>query len=189
LGVLRAAETVSYPAQVQKGAFGRSERRHRKTKNGTDIGARPMFELVLRSAHGAALLKAFTAEYRTSLCGTKRYGGLLAALRAVGLGLRSHGHGAPAATAACTFGTLGLAAFAPFRFVFEAFVGEEHLFAGSKNKLSATLRALQHLVVVFHEPLPLDPGSGRGRVLGTSRPILRGNVRGKPGWVPWACER
>src|SRR6266568_567340 len=42
-------------------------------------------------------------------------------------------------------------------FVFEAFVGKKHLFAGGKYELSTTLRTLQHLVVVFHEPLSLVP--------------------------------
>src|SRR4029077_20453066 len=65
----------------------------------------------------------------------------------------------PAATAA--LGPFRLATFAALRFVFEALVGEKHLFAGGKNEFSTALRALQHLVVVFHEPLSPSPVTGR----------------------------
>src|SRR5713226_5217673 len=61
------------------------------------------------------------------------------------------------------------AAFGPLRFtgltslglVLEALVGEKHLFAAGEHKLRTALRALQHLVVVFHEPLSPGPVSGR----------------------------
>src|SRR6266849_3302038 len=49
-------------------------------------------------------------------------------------------------------------------FVFEAFVGEKHLFAGGKNELSTTFRTLQYSIVIFHEPL--SPGPVPGRRLG-----------------------
>src|SRR2546429_4662096 len=48
-----------------------------------------------------------------------------------------------------------------FRSVFEAFIREKHLFAGRKNELCAALRTLQHLVVVFHEPLSPGPEGDR----------------------------
>src|SRR5216683_3743869 len=64
------------------------------------------------------------------------------------------------------------AAFGPLRFtgltslglVLEALVGEKHLFAAGEHELRAALRTLQHLVVVFHEPL--SPGPVTGRRLG-----------------------
>src|SRR5215469_16844887 len=108
----------------------------------------------LGGAHRAALLKAFAAEDGTALGWAKRDRGLLTALRAVGLGFGAHGR---CRTVTSTFGALGFARLATFGLVLEALVGEEHLFAGSENKFGATLRALQHLVMVFHEPLPLDP--------------------------------
>ena len=62
-------------------------------------------------------------------------------------------------------GALGASCFAPFtslRFVLEALVGEEHLFAGGKYKLGVALRALQDPIVIFHEALPLAPKEARG---------------------------
>jgi hypothetical protein len=60
----------------------------------------------------------------------------------------------PAASAPA-FGALGFARLATFRLVLESLVGKEHLFASGKDKLGATLRALQDLIVEFHDPLPL----------------------------------
>ena len=71
--------------------------------------------------------------------------------------------GTSAATAA--FRPFRLATFAALRLVFESLVGEKHLFAGGKNKLSAALRTLQDLIVEFHDPAPLGPISGGGRAL------------------------
>jgi hypothetical protein len=87
------------------------------------------------------LLKTLAAKNRTSLRGTKRDGGVLSALGASGLCFRAH-LGAAATSTSAAFGALGFAAFAPFRLVLETFVGEKHLLAGSKNKLSAALRTL-----------------------------------------------
>jgi hypothetical protein len=87
------------------------------------------------------LLKALAAKNWTSLRGTEGDGGVLAALGAGGLCLRAHLGGAATSTSAA-FGALGFAAFAPFRLILETFVGEKHLLAGSKNKLSAALRTL-----------------------------------------------
>jgi len=63
--------------------------------------------------------------------------------------------------ATAALGPFGFAGFATLGLVFEAFIREKHLFAGRKNELCAALRTLQHLVVVFHEPLSPGP-EGRG---------------------------
>ncbi len=118
----------------------------------------------LRRAHRPALLEAFPAKYRPPLRGTERNRRFLPALRAVGLCFRAHRRCVTSAAATAALGAFGLATFAALRFVFEAFVSEEHLFAGGKNEFSATFRTLQHLVVVFHEPL--SPGPVWGRRLG-----------------------
>jgi hypothetical protein len=87
----------------------------------------------------------------------------------------------PAATPA--LGSLRFAGFTSFGFVLEAFVGEKHLFAAGEHELRTALRTLQHLVVVFHEPL--SPGPSTGRSLGglcTSEPnCLRKPVSGDAG--------
>jgi hypothetical protein len=80
---------------------------------------------------------------------TEGYRRFLAALGAISLGFRTH-RGVAASPAATAFSALGLARLATFGFVLEALVREKHLFARSKNKLGATLRTLQDLVVVFH---------------------------------------
>jgi hypothetical protein len=100
-------------------------------------------------------LEAFPAEHRASLRRPEGNRCFFAALRAGGLGFRAHLGGSSSASSA--FGTLRLAGLASFGFVFESFVREEHLFAGRKNELSTALRALQDLIVVFHERFPLDP--------------------------------
>jgi len=120
-------------------------------------------EPLLRGAHGSALLEAFPAEDWAALRRTEGNGGVLAALRTGGLGLRAHLRRAASTAGACTFGALGFATLATFRFVFEAFVGEEHLFAGRKDKLRTTFGTLQDLIVEFHEPLPLTQFGQRGR--------------------------
>src|SRR6266446_7385586 len=117
----------------------------------------------LSCAHRPALLEALPTKYRPPLCGTERNCGFLPALRAVCLRFRAHRRGVTSA-ATSALGPFGLATFAALRFVFEALVGEKHLFAGGKNEFSATFRTLQHFVVVFHEPL--SPGPVWGRRLG-----------------------
>jgi hypothetical protein len=101
----------------------------------------------LGRAHGTSLLEALPAKHRASLRRPERNGCFFAALRAVGFRLRPH------RTAATTFGSLRFAGFATLRFVLETFVGEKHLFAGCKNEFSTTFGTLQHLIVIFHEPL------------------------------------
>jgi hypothetical protein len=98
-------------------------------------------EADLRGAESTALLEALAAKNRTSLRRPEGDSSFLSALRARRLCFRAHLGGA-ATSATPTFSALGLATFASFRFVLETFVGEKHLFAGSKNKLSAALRTL-----------------------------------------------
>ena len=119
----------------------------------------------LGSAHRAPLLEAFPAKDRAALRRAEGDGGVLAALRTGGFGLRPHLRRAicPAAT---TLGALGFAGFAAFRFVLEALVGEKHLLAGSKYEFSTAFGTLQDLIVEFHEPLPLaQVEQGKGRTL------------------------
>jgi len=104
-------------------------------------------KLKLGRSHGAPLLEALPAKHRAPLRRPERNGSFLAALRAIRFRLRPHRTAAPA------FGSLRLAGFATLRFVLETFVGEKHLFAGSKYEFSTTLGTLQHLIVIFHEPL------------------------------------
>jgi len=47
-------------------------------------------------------------------------------------------------------GAFGFAVLTPLGLVFEALIGEEHLFAGGENELLTAFRTLQHLIVVFH---------------------------------------
>jgi hypothetical protein len=117
---------------------------------GSDLGLRASD---LRRAECSSLLETFAAEDGTSLCGPEGNRGFLPALRAGRLCFRAH----LGRAASSTFSALGLAAFASFWFVLKAFVGEKHLLAGSKDKLSAAFRTLQDPIVVFHEPLSPCP--------------------------------
>jgi len=104
------------------------------------------------------LLEALPAEDRAALRRPEGNCRFFSALGAGRLRLRSHLPAAPTAA----FRSFGLATFTTFGFVFESFVREEHLFPGGKYELGTALRALQHLVMEFHLPLPpcpcLDPG-------------------------------
>ena len=102
------------------------------------------YQFLVRAAQssgseGTSLLEALSAENRTSLCGPEGHRGVLSALRASGLCFRTHLGRAAASTA---FSALCLAAFASFRLVLETLIGEKHLLASGKNKLSAALRTL-----------------------------------------------
>jgi len=44
----------------------------------------------------------------------------------------------------------GFAVLAPLGLVFEALIGEKHLFAGGEDKFLAAFRTLQDLIVIFH---------------------------------------
>ena len=114
-------------------------------------------EFRLSCSNRSSRLEAFPAKDRAPLCRPERNRSFFTALRAGCLGFRSHLGGSAASAASAAFGTLRLACLASLGFVLEPFVGEEHLFAGCKNKLSTALRALQDFIVVFHEPFPLDP--------------------------------
>jgi len=61
-----------------------------------------------------------------------------------------------------------LAGLASLRFVFEPFVGKEHLLAGCKNKLCSTVSALQNLIVIFHMLLRDRCWDGAGNNAGPS---------------------
>ena len=123
-----------------------TDRAERTLRPGTSAPETPTEKLRLRRAHRAPLLEALAAEYRPSLCRTERYGGFLAALRAVGLGLCPHLHAASATTAARTFRALGFAAFASLRLVLESFVREKHLLPGRKYKLSAGINTFKQMI-------------------------------------------
>ncbi|MGB7283872.1 MAG: hypothetical protein WBE13_16520 [Candidatus Acidiferrum sp.] len=112
-------------------------------------------------------MKTLAAKNRTPLRGAERNGRFLPALRTRRLRFRAHLRGAT--TAASAFCALGFTTLASFRFVLETFVGEKHLFAGSKNKFSAAFRTLQDPVVVFHEPFSRCPGLERE--MGTFRNV------------------
>ena len=71
--------------------------------------------------------------------------GFLPALRAGRLGFRSL-----EVTLARALNAFGFAVLAPLGLIFEALVGEEHLFAGGENKLLTAFPTLQDLIVVFH---------------------------------------
>ena len=118
---------------------------------------------ILRRAHCPALLEALSAKDRPSLRWPEGDSGLLPALGATGFRLRACRRGVTAAA----LSPLGLASLASLRFVFEAFVGEKHLFAGGKHELCTALCTLQHLIVVFHESLSpwSRVGQGIGRTL------------------------
>src|SRR5260221_2175556 len=128
----------------------------------------------LRRAHCPPLLKTFPAEYRAALRRPERHGGLFPALRTTGLGFRAH----RAAIASRVFRALGFASLAPLGLILEALVGEEHLFATGKNKLGATLRALQNLVMEFHGSVPpWDPNRKGNAQIAARKVGLRHKTR------------
>jgi hypothetical protein len=140
-----------------------------------------LLQPLLCRAHGPALLETFPAEDRAPLRGPEGNCRFLPALRTVCFRFRSHRSRMPAATPA--FGSLCFAGFTSFGLVFEAFVGEKHLFAAGEHELRTALRTLQHLVVVFHEPLsPWSRLGGRLGKLCTGEPtFLRIPVSGDAG--------
>jgi hypothetical protein len=108
----------------------------------------PLFGRELRSAHGAPLLEAFPAKDRPALRRAEGHRSFLPALRTIRL--RFGAHRRTPTSSATAFRALGLASLAPLGLVLEALIREKHLFARSKDKLGATLRTLQDLIVVFH---------------------------------------
>ena len=104
----------------------------------------------LRGSSGRlALLEAFTAKHRTSLRRLKGHRGFPLATGADGF--RFH----PLISAAVlrksqSLGALAFAGLAAFGFVLELFIVEEELFPGSENKISATIDALENLVLELH---------------------------------------
>ncbi len=114
----------------------------------------------LRCAHRAAGLEAFAAKYRAALRWPEGNRGFLPALRTGGFCFGPWSGTSASTTAA--FRPFCLATLAALRFVLETLVGEKHLLAGGKNKLSAALRTLQDLIVEFHDPAPPGPISSGG---------------------------
>jgi hypothetical protein len=100
-----------------------------------------------RLAHGPPLLETFAAEHGPSLRRAERNCGFLSALRAGRFGFRSL---EAIGTWTRALRALGFAVLAPLGLVFEALVGEEHLFAGGEDKFLTTFRTLQDLIVIFH---------------------------------------
>jgi len=97
-------------------------------------------------------LKTFAAEDGPALRGAERNCGFLSALRAGRLCFRPlEGVGTWAWTRALS--AFGLAILAPLGLVLETLVGEKHLLAGGEDKLLATFRTLQDLIVIFHTRL------------------------------------
>lgn len=93
------------------------------------------------------VLKTLPAIDRSSLRWLERNGCFFCALRANRFRFDSL-CGAGGRTAARRAGCL--ARFTPLGFVFEALVGEKHLFARRKNELGRTFGALQDPILVFH---------------------------------------
>jgi hypothetical protein len=95
------------------------------------------------------LLKTFAAEDGPALRRAERDGSLLSALRAGCFGFRPlKVTGAISWTRALR--ALGFAVLAPLGLVFEALVGEKHLFACGEDEFLAAFRTLQDLIVIFH---------------------------------------
>jgi hypothetical protein len=123
---------------------GRNSRRCRKRQRGA--AAIPSLDLS-RGTHGPPLLKTFAAEHGPTLRRAERNRSFLPALRAGCFSFRPLkivGAGTRALRA------LGFAILAPLGLVFEALVGEEHLFAGGEDKFLIALCTLQDLIVIFH---------------------------------------
>jgi len=139
-------------------------------------------------AHGPALLEALAAKDRPALRRAERHRGLFAALRAGSLGFRPHRSTAIRSSGATALGALRFACLAALRFVLEALVGKKHLLAGRKDKFRIAFRALQDLVVEFHEPPPLARASVGMSEPGTIGPGCgSGHDRGETGrTTPWA---
>jgi len=112
---------------------------------------------LLGCPHRAPGLEAFAAKYGAALRWPEGNRGFLPALRTGGLCFS-----AGSRTSATAFRPFRFATLAALGFVLETLVGEKHLFAGGKNKLSAALRTLQDLIVKFHDPAPPGPISGGG---------------------------
>ena len=92
-------------------------------------------------SRSALALEALAAEDGASLCGLEGYGGLDAALGAVGAGLgtgEASRSRTRARTHACT-GAFGLARFAALGVVLELLIEEKELFAGGEDEFSTAI--------------------------------------------------
>jgi hypothetical protein len=105
--------------------------------------------------------KAFPAEYRPSLRGAKRNGGLLPALRADRLSLYPHADRPRRWGVAQNRNPFCLAWLATFGFVAELFVMKKQLFSGGENEICPAVNAFKRPVLEFHCEL-LYPSALRG---------------------------
>ncbi len=119
------------------------------------------------------------------MCWPEGNGRFLAALGAGRLGFRAHLGGVPAATSTA-FSAFGFTALATLRLVLEAFVGEKHLLASSKNKLGTAFRTLQNPIVEFHVSAPPENplGQGEGAVFYLGPGCKETDAPGMPGTDP-----
>src|SRR5262249_13325856 len=101
-----------------------------------------------RSTQRPPLLEAFAAVHGPALRGLEGNRRFLPALRA-----GRFRFGALVVPGARVLSALRFAGLAPLGLVLEALVGEKHLLASSEDKLCATFRAFQNLIVVFHRLL------------------------------------
>lgn len=102
------------------------------------------------------LLKAGAAKDWSALCGLKWDSCFHAALGTRGPGLRTYALRAASALCFALFTVLGV--------VFELFVVEKHLLAGSEDKLGAAVYALQDSIREFH--VARFPEQGRSPKIG-----------------------
>jgi hypothetical protein len=136
-----------------------------------------------RLAHAPPLLKTFAAEHGPSLRRAERNGSFLPALRAGGFGFRPLEAGYAWAGRTWDLRPLGFAVLAPLGLVFEALVGEKHLFAGGEDKLLTAFRALQDLIVIFHTLLRGSHAGWRSPRPPPVKSDCAGIRRGRT-WVP-----
>ena len=108
---------------------------------------------------GFPLLEAFPAIYGTSLRWLKWHRSFPVTCRADGFCLYPLVI-APALRQAECLCALGFAVFAALRLVFELFVVEEELFAGSENKIGPTIYTLENLILELHCDAPFPDHSG-----------------------------
>ncbi len=107
--------------------------------------------------HWSLCLEALAAEHRTTLRRLERNRRLDAARRTMRPRLRSRDAGRCRSRAGlhARAGTPTLARFAPFRIVFELFIEEEELFAGSEDKVATTVDAGQKTIHEVHGDSPI----------------------------------
>ncbi|HEV2288054.1 MAG TPA: hypothetical protein VGR81_03785 [Candidatus Acidoferrales bacterium] len=103
------------------------------------------------SANRPTLLETLATINWPALRRLERHSRFLAALGTDSLGLDALD--ARRGRTCRTLGANRFTSLASLRFVFEALVGEKHLFAGGEYKFRTAFRTFQDLIVVFHGPL------------------------------------